>query len=1162
VSRNFVPSEEQRRAISARDSELLISAGAGSGKTRVLTERLMSYLNDTENPCDIGEFLIITYTRAAAAELRERIRGAIAEELAESPNNRRLRRQAALVHSAQIDTIHGFCANIIRENAHFLELSPDFRVAEADEASVIETAVMDRLLDERYERIEEFTGFENLVDALSPGRDDERLGEIALSLYTNLRSHHNGRAWLENTLRALDPDTYSDAAETPWGKVLIAKARRSAEFWDSRLGEILAEIAGDEAVMKKYGNCYPEALNALQMLIMTLDGKWDEICSAAVFETTKPPPIRITEDGERARLAWTEFGREKKKIAEIFYAPSNEILGDMRTVHGIIAALFALVEDFAAAFTAEKKRRRLVDFSDLEHYALQLLTDEKTREPTALARDISLRYKEIMVDEYQDVSLIQEHIFGAVSRGGRNLVTVGDMRQSIYRFRLAEPSIFQNKYDTYPDDRLIRLTRNFRSHGSILDAVNFVFSNVMSKAFGEMDYTEKEYLYPGADEAAGGGRVELALISAGVETDGDEEEPADVPGKREVEARFIANRIRELTQSGEFAFRDCVILLRAMSNAGIYRAALAGAGIPVVSPPSESYFDSAEVELALAFLTIIDNPRNDIPLTAVLRSRLYNFTPDELADIRVGGGEADYRRDFLPALEEYAETSDKARAFLDELREYRALAPEYGAERVLWRLYNRAELPALASSLPNGGERRDNLMRLIRDARRAAAIGYGGVAEFLRYIERVRERGTKLSDDDAGNDNAVRILTIHKSKGLEFPVVFLADCARQLRKTDEKDLLMFHRELGIGVKRVDLERKIAYSTLPRLAITEKLNEEMMSEELRVLYVAMTRARERLIITYADKDTEKLTDKLLAQTESPVPPYILSNQTKFGNFLLLAALTPRGEEFFDIRRVTAAEVAAQYAQPHFATPADPDAPEEITLPETVIYAFAAATALPSKLTVTELKNRAADAEITDESETDHRKTRREVVFDRPKFIAAEPLTGAERGTALHLALRHLELREYVGEADIRAAVDALAERGMLTEEQAEAADAGALLRFFQSDLGRKSVAAEDVFREFKFSLLVDAEQFFAGGGDDKILFQGVVDLAFRDGDALTIVDFKSDKLYGGNAISEKTEMYAPQLRAYADAMERVTDLRVRECALYFLDKGIAVTVENE
>ena len=1177
MSRDIKPTAEQARAISARGDALLISAGAGAGKTRVLTERLISHLTDAENPCDVSEFLVVTFTRASAEELRTRIRDAIADELAENHGNRHLRRQSLLLHGSQIGTIHSFCTTILRENAHLIGIAPDFRVAEDDEMSVLRTSVLERLIDERYEAIETFSGFEELVDSLARGRDDRTLAALVLDLYGKLRSHDDERGWLSEVLRQLRLDDCADIMETMWGAFLAEGALTDAAYWLDCLNDGLAaiEFADNEKLTAKYFPCYSAAASGLEALLASRERGWDALHDAVAIGFPRVGSHRAT-DAE-LKATWGAASAFIKTLPSVFYAKADEIIADMRSVVAVVAALFELTTDFSAAFTEEKKRRRIVDFSDLEHYALDVLVDPKTKEPTSVAREISLRYKEIMVDEYQDVSEIQERIFNAVSRDGRNLVTVGDMRQSIYRFRLADPSIFREKYNSYGDERLVRLTKNFRSRGAMLDAVNFVFSNVMSVEVGEMEYTPKEYLSVGNEDAEGGERMEIDLL----QTQTDEDDAIDIkdarPNKHELEGKHIANRIRELMRSsGEdgkpYEYKDFAIILRVKSPAGTYRKILQSAGIPVVSPHSESYFDTAEVGLALAFLQVIDNPRQDTPLAAVLRSGVYGFTADELAHVALLCSAQHFEGEFYVALQAFATTSEKAARFLADLEKYRELAPEYGAERMLWHIFNSTELPALSVSMTNGETRRENLMRLTRDARRAAAAGYVSVAEFLRYVERARANDTRNADE-AGAENAVQIMSIHKSKGLEFRVVFYADAVHEFNKTDEGDALMFHRDLGVGIKRVDRERRIAYSTLPRLAIKKKLNDEMLSEALRMLYVVLTRAHERVIVTYAETNPLKTLESLAAETASPVAPFTVAKQSNLGRVLLLAALAPGGEQFIGINVVKPPQIEARFTASELAErPAElatqDDVPRAEPTFEPLSYAHAAAVDLPSKLTVTEVKNRASDAEIADEAEANHRRTRRDYAFARPRFIVGEStatLTAAERGTALHLALQRLELRRYADEDDVRAAVAALCERGLMTSAQADVVDAVRLLAFFDSELAARAIAAQRadekrVFREFKFSLLVAAERFFEGCGDDKILFQGCVDLAFYEGDELVIVDFKSDRLFGDDAIERKIAEYAPQLEAYAEAMERVTGASVRECAIYFLDKNIAQIVK--
>ncbi|MDR1328515.1 MAG: UvrD-helicase domain-containing protein, partial [Oscillospiraceae bacterium] len=644
---NFSPTPEQREAIDARGSALLISAGAGSGKTRVLTERLMSYLNDERAPCDVDDFLIITYTRAAAGELRGRIISAISEQLRADPKNRRMRRQSVLAHRAEIDTIHSFCGRIARENAHILGISPDFRIAEESECAAIKTAVAERLLDARYERLDEYKSFSRLVDTLSPGRDDARLAELTLDMYGKLRSHYDEERWIARRLEDLRLGALSDASDTAWGRLILKKASQIAGYWSTRALSVLDGLDPGGEEYRLFGACFEYASSGADAFLAASQRGWDDAAAAAHFAFPRAKPCKkglfddIKSEWERCRAGLRE-------LAELFPASAEEISEDISAVYPVTEALLELVTDFSAEYLNEKRRRRIADFSDLEHFALKLLCDAETGAPTELAAEISARYREIMVDEYQDVSAIQERIFDAVSRGGRKLVAVGDVRQSIYRFRLAEPSIFLEKYrsfgDISPDSveardsgagsenapgRRAILSRSFRSRGSIIDAVNHVFSLVMSEEFGELDYTEREYLTPGPDKD-GGPPVELDIISLVTDDGGEESADGYAPklDKRECEARFIAARAKELIASGFILpfdggrradYSDVVILLRVKKHARIYRDALRELGIPAELPEAEAFFDRPEVETALALLSVIDNPRDDIALIAALR---------------------------------------------------------------------------------------------------------------------------------------------------------------------------------------------------------------------------------------------------------------------------------------------------------------------------------------------------------------------------------------------------------------------------------------------------------------------------------------------------------------------------------------------------------------
>ncbi|NLB29838.1 MAG: UvrD-helicase domain-containing protein, partial [Clostridiales bacterium] len=889
----FLPTSEQLDAITARGSSLLISAGAGSGKTRGLTERRMSHLTgEPAGSRDVTDFLIITFTRAAAAELRSRILSAISSELAKNPKNRRLRRQSALVHSAQIDTIHSFCSRIIRENSDRLGIPPDFRIAEESECAALKSAVMSRLLDSRYENIGSFEGFRQLVDTLSPGRDDRRLADTALDIFDKLRSHEDSRLWMREQLELQKPGAVTDVLKTPWGELLAGKARAAAEFWLHRIEALLSEYGDSPEVMRTYGGGFMSVAEQLRGFLSALDTDWDSAMSAAVFDFPGAKPLRGAEyDGIKA--VWVSCRDELRKLPDIFIAPSGELIGDMDCVFSATKALFELVGEFGDLYSEEKNRRRIADFSDLEHFALALLGDENG--PTELSKVISSRYKEVMVDEFQDISVIQERIINAVSDGGKNLVMVGDVRQSIYRFRLADPAIFLGKYKSFSDDRdaperRIILADNFRSRQNVLDVVNYVFRGIMSEQFGELDYTDREYLRAGRPDAGCDIPVELRIVAPG-ESDGDT--------RQILEADYVARRIEELVKSGfeipggggtrPATYSDIVILMRSRTYAHFYSDALISRGISVVTDEVDSLLDTYEVRVALAFLHIVDNPGNDIELISVLRSPVYGFTPDELAEARLCSREGS----FYDALLLYAEKSGRASQFLGHLREFRALAPELGADGLLWHIYNRTHLPALVSVLPDGGRRRSNLTQLAAEARNAGEFGYPDVFSFLRFLERLHKPIGCTSPSSDG----VRIMSVHKSKGLEFPIVFLVDLAHRFNMNDSRKRLLFHPRLGLGQKRVDLERRIEYPTLPRLAIGEIIADESKAEDLRVLYVAMTRAREKLIMVYSDLNPERTLEKLHG-FGYPVPPHVLGRQSSIGNILLAALLSrPEAESLF-------------------------------------------------------------------------------------------------------------------------------------------------------------------------------------------------------------------------------------------------------------------------
>ncbi len=1187
---------EQQAAITTRGGPLLVSAAAGSGKTKVLVSRLLSFLTDENEPCDISDFLVITYTRAAAAELKSKIRDALSEYMAIHPDDRHLRRQSALVYTARIGTIHSFCTELLRENAHLGLIPPDFRIADENECRLLKERVLSDVLDQRYEAIISAPGFALLVDTLSAGRDDSRLVEVILDAHTKLKSHADPAGWVKTQLDQLALVNASDASETLWGRYLIADARDKAVYWRCVLSDLLSASADCGDFMKAYGGSVGATVESLDGFINALDLGWDAACEQAAIAFPRAGNLKGYDHQKAVR---TRCKAALKKVSEVFEYTSAELFEDMLAVHPAVEELLKLVLDFDAAYAEEKKKRALADFSDQEHLTVRLLFNRETGEKTPLAEAVSSRFKEIFIDEYQDVNGIQELIFQAISRGGKNLFMVGDVKQSIYRFRLADPSIFLDKYKRYNDlggededtGRRIFMSTNFRSKKAVLDAVNFVFKNIMSESFGEMDYTEKEYLNPGrADAESDGTSVELDVLDlSAIETEADEESPE----KSATEAAFTARRIRQLLDEGlmipdgagnkrRASYGDFAILLRSVKNkAGVYAEALSKLGIPVGMSAGEGFFESLEVSVALAILDIIDNPRQDVPLITALRSPVYGFTADELASIRV----TDKKGLLYDALVAAAKTDEKCRSFISRLDALRIVAPDMTTDRLLFRIYSETDMLAVMGALRDGEARRENLMKLMELAARYEANGLNGLFGFMTFVRRLIENGDEpFNDGGLSAGDAVKIMSIHKSKGLEFPVVILADTTKQFNTTDTKKPLLMHADLGVGMKRTDINRRIAYTTLPRMAVSRKLYGEIASEELRVLYVAMTRARERLIIVASFKDARRELDKLSQNAAAPAAPQVLETLNCYAGFILTPVLTrPEAaclrtedvpvimadDEPWDIRLVAAekpgtTEKAAVENVPERVS-ADPEDVETLRGRLRFKYPYENAMNLPSKLTATELKGRFTDLEAAEEAESSAHLKSRPRPYDRPVFITEKTrLTATERGTALHLAMQFINYENCTQVAGVRQELGRLRERNFLSDKQLAAIDPIKIAAFFGSPLGENVLTAEKLYREFKFSLLVRPEDFYDGlvnsgiGQDDEILLQGVVDCCYERNGRLHIIDFKTDDVTP-ETIEAKRLLYTGQIRAYGRALERIIQKPVERLILYFFATGDAAEV---
>lgn len=1164
----FPLTSEQRAVVNNRAGTLLVSAAAGSGKTRVLVERLLARVEQEEY--DIDQFLVITFTNAAAAELRGRIAQELAHRLAMDPGNARLRKQTVLVYKAHICTIDALCMELLRQYGHLLDVDPDFRVCDQAEGEALALRVLDELLDERYENIENDPGFADLIEAVLTGRNDRRLVNIVWDIHKRIQSHSDPERWLEQHKYDFRAEGLTDVGETVWGKVILDHVHARAEYWLGEMERALNAAAEDEVLYANYGESLSRTVEDLEALLSA--GSWTQ--AAACF------PISFPKGGSKkgADPGLKEMVTEPRKrcktrmeaVGAMFGADSAAVMEELRSISGAMESLVDLVSQFERRYYQEKNRRGMLEFSDMEHLTVRLLGMEQVRE---ILRE---QFVEIMVDEYQDTNEVQNVLFEGLSENGKNLFLVGDVKQSIYRFRQADPTIFLDKYRSWPmadqaqegQNQKLILSRNFRSRSQVLKAVNFVFENIMSRDCGEMEYGEDEALYPGTEHVDDSAyAVEFDVIDLPEGKNGEEKIDNNL-----VEARFVARRMAQMLREGfpvddggggkrGVRADDMVILMRSPGPVQRhYIRALTEAGIPVEIGSGDDFFETTEISVALSLLEIIDNPHQDVPLLSVLRSPVFDFSPDRLAQIRAGHRQGD----FYDALE--ADGGEDCVEFLKRLKLLRFRAGELSAHRLIERLYAETDLMAIFGAMPNGGERQANLAALREQARSLEKAGHKGLYGFLTHLARMRQRGESPAVITSGT-GGVKIMTIHGSKGLEFPVVFLCGLGRKFNKMDHTAPILFHPALGLGPKALERGEGwvVEWPTAARHAVALQMDREMKAEEMRLLYVAMTRAKEKLIMTMGVKKAKDTLNKLMADAQLPIESAVVSDAPSLGRWLLLCALTrPEG----DVLRAAAGEeraIVCRNSGPawniqllsgaEFEPPlqsrgrvmGDPEQidgqkAEELARNLSMGYPHGHAVDMPSKLTATQLKGRVLDAEAAENAAAP--KIFRKTSFERPDFAAQEMgLTAPQRGTALHKVLQYLDLEKTGTAAQIREEIDRLVRDWFITEEEGKSADENKLAEFFASSIGQELLAAPIKEREFKFSMLISADRFFPDGEEEEILFQGVVDCWFEDEQGVTIIDFKTDRV-------PEPEQYRPQVEAYTRALEELLGKQVRRKVLYF------------
>ena len=1179
---------EQRAVVEDRGGSLLVSAAAGSGKTKVLVERLFRRVLGEER-ADLTDFLIITYTRAAAAELRERIAQELSVRLAEDPGDRHLQRQLLLVYRADIKTVDAFCTALLRENVHLLEipgergLTADFRVLDEAEAMLLRRRVLPRVLEDFYAGLT--PGGALLADSFGFGRDDRDLEGLVLELYDKVQSHPYPEKWLEEQKAAWSA-LPGNVGGTDWGRELLDGLARKARHWAALLEAGRREMEEDAGLERAYGDAFSEGKRLMDALAEAAGTGWDEAAERVPAWPRLNAARNCQSPGLKDRLQklWARCKKEMAAACAMLDVPAAEAAEDLRRSAPAMEALLDLCAAFAQEYRREKLRRNAADFSDQEHYAIRLLLNGDGGY-TELAETVSRRYREVMVDEYQDTNQVQNCVFDAVSHGGRTLFTVGDAKQSIYRFRLADPTIFLEKYAAYPDGaeaadgqpRKLLLSRNFRSRAPVLDAANFVFANIMSRDMGELDYGPAERLYFGADylPPRDGCRTEFHLLRVPMNKAGEPRVSRPL-----AEARFVAERIAALLAEGfpvtdgdTGALRPCrpsdiAVLMRSPTpRLPHYTRALAERGIPCGVQENDDFFSSMEVAVVLSLLELLDNPRQDIPLISVLRSPVFGFSPDRLARIRGGHPEGC----FYDAVE--ASEDDDCRAFVQKLTDLRSLARDMSVHRLLWRLYNELNILGVFGAMAGGERRRENLMVFCEQARSFESAGYKGLFAFVSHLRFMLENGEQPHTASGDLSGGVQIMSIHRSKGLEFPIVILADLNKNFNTEDLKKPVLVHPKLGLGPQYIDLDRRIRYPTAARDAVAARLSRELRSEELRVLYVGMTRAKEKLILVASlsaaeDAAARKLSE-LTALSALPVPPETVDGAKSMAEWVMLPLLRrleaeplraaagqtvdcelPEDEPWI-VRYHDGAAYTAPPAErigtalPEERAPALPVDREALDF----VYPHALAAAVPTKLTATQLKGREKDREIAEDTRQPYVRK----AFAAPRFLSGErPVAPEERGTAMHLVLQHLGL-----DGDPAAVTADLVRRRLLTPEQGASVDLAALRRYLASPLAAELRQADKVEREFRFSLLVPAGTYFPGlDAPDEIMLQGVVDLFSVKDSSITVVDFKTDRVTG-KQVSQRAEEYRPQLMAYTAALEQIMGMPVARRVVYFLHCGVAV-----
>ena len=1341
--------QEQQNVIDSRGGNLLVAAAAGSGKTAVLVERIIQMILNSDLKIDIDKLLVVTFTNAAASEMRERIGDAISKKLDENPEDEHLQDQLVLLNKASITTIHSFCLEVIKSNFHKINLDPNFRIGDETECSLMKLEAIDETFDILYEQNDE--EFCYLVDCYAEKRGDSNLQNLILSIYSFVMASPYPKVWLKESAEDFNITDDFDFARSKWAKAILETVKIQMEGIEKSLCKAIEDVYGiDELVT--FTDKLKIEYEKIKEILYACDTSWSDAyrqISSMTFENyakgvkriPKDAPSYIKEEKDKAKKIRDNAKKSIEKIkTSVFNKNYDDLKDEIKFLYPIVKSLSDVVLMFEQIYSQKKRDKGIIDFNDIEHFALQILTETDENgdfvfdeEGKNIPSDIALEYREkfyeIFIDEYQDSNQVQEVILSTIAKQKEpNRFMVGDVKQSIYRFRQAKPEIFLQKYATYDTDlsskyKKIMLYKNFRSRKEVVDSVNYIFEHIMSKNLGEIDYNEEEKLNLGAnfeevedEKIILGGATEIHLMEKKVpeveDPDEEEEEGEDLDASQ-IEARMVGKIIRDImrpNENGEIMqvfdkkletyrnveYKDIVILLRATSAwAPVFAEELINMDIPTYADMGQGYFETMEIQVIMSFLKVIDNPMQDIPLIAILRSPIYGFTPEDFIDIRITdkkvsfyeamrmfvgekidlsnaeeqdiaedeisddtGNEIidvninkensyvdadmdDYYQninyeDFEYENEEFiyndevmyesyinenveddliyeinsniegdeesqkSELELKVRRFLDDLKELQEKSMYMSTDEFLWYIYTNSGYYAYCGALPGGSQRQANLRILFERAKQFEETSFKGIFNFINFISKLKKSNSDMGSAKTLGENAnvVRIMSIHKSKGLEFPIVICSGMGRNFNTMDFRKDVLYHHELGYGPQIVDFERRISYPSIAKEALKCKINIENISEEMRILYVALTRAKEKLIITSSIKDIEQNMHKWSSNisTEKMVSKYDILNGKNYMDWMMPAIIKHKDlediRETYNLSTSISMEDESKWSVKTWnrddidfekhekegirevlntmdLSQHDTEYYEQIEKKLNFEYPYLGVVKKAASISVTEIKKRQEEYE---EQEDSLGLYKHKTTLKKPKFLSesqkSEKITGARRGTIVHLIMEVLDFEKVNTESEIKAQIQDLVKRRIITEKESQVLSPRKIMRFFKSPIAKRMLSSKFVKREQKIYTQIKMNDIYLNDEifknnretyeNESVMLRGVIDLYFEEDDGLVILDYKTDFVDENNK-KEIIHKYKKQIEIYADVLSKLTGKKVKEKYLYLfgIDEQVKV-----